>query len=161
MNKSVLVVLALAVALVFGAAWKMQARAQERREALAAVEAQKQADARAEAVRQEARRRANMLPSQVNPPPTKPAASVPAAPPVLAASEPESESKDVPFAECVGRADGAALAVQGTQYRAIRVVTSPDLLIRRICTNDGSVLITCARSGGEEKMVVTKSDYVC
>lgn len=69
----------------------------------------------------------------------------------------ESESRQIPFNECVGLQKQSLLAVAGTGYKTSVVVDSSDLSVVRICTNDGSVLITCSRLDG--KMVTTKSPH--
>lgn len=69
----------------------------------------------------------------------------------------ESDSKPMPFNEYVGLQKQSLLAVAGTGYKTSVIVDSSDLSVVRICTNDGSVLITCSRLDG--KMVTTKSPH--
>lgn len=69
----------------------------------------------------------------------------------------ESNSTPSSFNDCKNKAMSAQLAVAGTQYKTNVIVDSPNTYVARICTNDGSVLITC--SGYDEKMILTKSPH--
>jgi len=59
------------------------------------------------------------------------------------------------FNACRGSAILAKSQLAGTQYKSKVIMDSTDGYIVRICTNDGSVLITCDASNG--KMVESKS----
>jgi len=59
------------------------------------------------------------------------------------------------FNACRHSAISAKLQLAGTQYKSKVIMDSPDGYIVRICTNDGSVLITCGAADG--KMITSKS----
>ncbi|MDM1019705.1 hypothetical protein QSV37_05180 [Acinetobacter sp. VNK23] len=62
----------------------------------------------------------------------------------------------IEFNECKGRVKAVQSAVVGTQYKSAVLVDTDIAYMARICTNDGSVLITCSAS--DRKMVTTKSN---
>ncbi|NKG34792.1 hypothetical protein [Acinetobacter junii] len=62
----------------------------------------------------------------------------------------------IEFNECKSKAKSVQSAVAGTQYKSSVLVDSDIAYMARICTNDGSVLVTCSASDG--KMVTTKSN---
>lgn len=66
-----------------------------------------------------------------------------------------SETVARDFNACKRSAISAKLQLAGTQYKSKVIMDSTDGYIVRICTNDGSVLITCDASNG--KMVESKS----
>ena len=62
------------------------------------------------------------------------------------------------FNECKSKALSAKMAVEGTKYKSKVFLDSSDGYIVRICTNDGSVLISCnAFSGATD----TKTSSIC
>jgi hypothetical protein len=101
------------------------------------------------------------LPLRLPPPASAPAAGgeMPAlaAMPSTGASGLESTRKAMDFDQCVATMLGMLGAVGGRNTRVI--VASADLRIMRICTNDGSVLLTCNRL--DRLMVTTKSPHLC
>ena len=70
----------------------------------------------------------------------------------------DSSSTSVSFDECKSRALSVQLSVAGTQYKSAVLVDSDIAYMARICTNDGSVLVTC--SAPDQKMITTRS-YDC
>lgn len=66
-----------------------------------------------------------------------------------------SPSSNMSFDECKQKAQSAQLAVAGTQYKSAVLVDSDIAYMARICTNDGSVLVTC--SAPDQKMITTQS----
>lgn len=70
----------------------------------------------------------------------------------------DSSSEIVSFDECKQKAQSVQLAVAGTQYKSAVLVDSDIAYMARICTNDGSVLVTC--SAPDQKMITTRS-YDC
>lgn len=70
---------------------------------------------------------------------------------------PSSTSVNSSFQECKNKAKASQLSVAGTQYKSTVIVDSDSTYMARICTNDGSVLITC--SGYDGKMILTKSTF--
>lgn len=98
--------------------------------------------------------------------PAKPAAPAQVearpAPRALPPAEPErlkleSSRRSVPFDSCVLLMTQTVLGVGGSNVRVI--VSAPEMRMLRICTNDGSVLITCSRD--DSTMVTTKSPHHC
>jgi hypothetical protein len=69
-----------------------------------------------------------------------------------------SPSDLVSFDECKSKARSVLLSVAGTQYKSAVLVDSDLAYMARICTNDGSILITC--SAPDQKMITTRS-YDC
>lgn len=69
-----------------------------------------------------------------------------------------SPSDLVSFDECKSKARSVLLSVAGTQYKSAVLVDSDIAYMARICTNDGSVLVTC--SAPDQKMITTRS-YDC
>lgn len=69
----------------------------------------------------------------------------------------ESDSQSIPFEACVGLMTRTVLSVGGVNTRV--VLSAPDVRMLRICTNDGSVLMTCSRPDGT--MVTTRSPDHC
>ncbi|WP_336143345.1 hypothetical protein [Acinetobacter sp. 102] len=67
-----------------------------------------------------------------------------------------SPSTIMSFDECKQKALSVQVAVAGTQYKSAVLVDSDIAYMARICTNDGSVLITC--SALDKKMITTKSN---
>lgn len=68
-----------------------------------------------------------------------------------------SRTQPMPFDACVLAANRAALQVVLGGMRSVVVVDSSDLFMRRVCTNDGSVIVTCSRA--ENTMTTTASRY--
>lgn len=71
---------------------------------------------------------------------------------------PSSTSVNSSFQQCKSKAQATQLSVAGTQYKSTVIIDADDSYMARVCTNDGSVLITC--SGHDGKMILTKSE-VC
>lgn len=69
-----------------------------------------------------------------------------------------SPSDLVSFDECKSKARSVLLSVAGTQYKSAVLVDSDIAYMARICTNDGSILVTC--SAPDQKMITTRS-YDC
>lgn len=65
------------------------------------------------------------------------------------------ESQTMSFNECKKRVLGAQLAAGS--YKTTVIVNAAQNYMARICTNDGSVLMTC--SGLDKKLILVKSDY--
>jgi len=84
---------------------------------------------------------------------------VPAAPPKPLRNQLSVESKKqaVPFEACVRFMARTVLDVGSRNTRVI--VNAPDLRMLRVCSSDGSVLITCSRV--DSTMVLTKSSKRC
>lgn len=72
----------------------------------------------------------------------------------FAASKPESQTMG--FNECKNRVLGVQLAAAGL-YKTTVIVNAAQNYVARVCTNDGSVLMTC--SGLDKKLILVKSDY--
>ncbi|MDO3665342.1 hypothetical protein [Acinetobacter higginsii] len=66
-----------------------------------------------------------------------------------------SPSSSMGFDECKQKALSVQLAVAGTEYKSAVLVDSDIAYTARVCTNDGSILITC--SAIDRKMITTKS----
>ena len=62
------------------------------------------------------------------------------------------------FNACRSSAISAKSQLAGTQYKTKVIMDSTDGYIVRICTNDGSVLITCDASNGE---MITSKSSIC
>ncbi|RYL25115.1 hypothetical protein [Acinetobacter piscicola] len=76
-----------------------------------------------------------------------------------AASQPsvsKSEFRTMDFSSCKRTVLATQISVS-PQYKTSVIVNAPNNYIARICTNDGSVLMTC--SGQDKKMILTKSSY--
>lgn len=67
-----------------------------------------------------------------------------------------SEKRAMPFQACVSLMTRTVLDLGG---RTRVIVSAPDLRSIRICTNDGSVLMTCSRP--DASMVATRSPHFC
>lgn len=59
------------------------------------------------------------------------------------------------FDECRSKIQSALSSVSGTSYKTSIIIDTNTAYMARICTNDGSVLLTCSASDG--KMVTTQS----
>lgn len=68
----------------------------------------------------------------------------------------KSESQTMGFNECKNRVLGMQLAAAGL-YKTTVIVNAAQNYVARVCTNDGSVLMTC--SGLDKKLILVKSDY--
>jgi hypothetical protein len=68
-----------------------------------------------------------------------------------------SERQPMPFEACVKLLTQTVLSVGGANTRV--VMTAPDVRMLRVCTNDGSVLVTCSRD--DAAMVTTASPTRC
>ncbi|WP_180047435.1 MULTISPECIES: hypothetical protein [unclassified Acinetobacter] len=72
------------------------------------------------------------------------------------ASVSKSESVTMDFTKCKQRVLAAQLNV-APHYKTSVIVNAPKNYVARICTNDGSVLMTC--SGQDNKLITVKSSY--
>jgi len=68
-----------------------------------------------------------------------------------------SESRIMDFDECKKLQANTLLASVGTKTKVFSTVTTDILTSIRVCTTDGSVLLSCSKP--DNKMVVTKSPY--
>jgi len=68
-----------------------------------------------------------------------------------------SESRNMDFDECKKLQAGTLLSSVGTKTKVFSTVTTDILTSIRVCTTDGSVLLSCSKP--DNKMVVTKSPY--
>ena len=68
-----------------------------------------------------------------------------------------SESRSMDFDECKKLQANTLLASVGTKTKVFSTVTTDILTSIRVCTTDGSVLLSCSKP--DNKMVVTKSPY--
>lgn len=85
---------------------------------------------------------------------TKTTVQTPPAPPP--APTPKSDDDNtMSFEACSELQDGMIASVVGTGYEYGVVMDTNDLRMVRICTNDGSVLITCNRP--DRKRIITQS----
>lgn len=69
----------------------------------------------------------------------------------------ESTRQALPFDACVRMMTQTVLSVGGRNTRV--VLSLPDVRMLRICTNDGSVLMTCSQPDGT--LVTTRSPDYC
>ena len=77
------------------------------------------------------------------------------APRAVASPSTSSSSRQMPFEQCVVTVNRTALQLGLGGRNAPVVVNSQDLYIRRMCIDDGSVLVTCSRL--DASMVSTTS----
>ena len=68
-----------------------------------------------------------------------------------------SESRSMDFDECKKIQASTLLSSVGTKTKVFSTVTTDILTSIRVCTTDGSVLLSCSKP--DNKMVVTKSPY--
>lgn len=68
-----------------------------------------------------------------------------------------SERRPMPFEACVRLLTQTVLSVGGVNTRV--VLTTPEARMLRVCTNDGSVLLTCSRD--DALLVTTASSTRC
>lgn len=68
----------------------------------------------------------------------------------------KSTSTNMSFTECKKMALSSQLAVAGNYKTSVIISTSKEY-VARICTNDGSVLLTC--SARDQKLITTTSPY--
>ena len=68
-----------------------------------------------------------------------------------------SESRSMDFDECKKIQASTLLSSVGTKTKVFSTVTTDILTSIRVCTTDGSVLLSCSKP--DNKMVVTKSTY--
>lgn len=68
-----------------------------------------------------------------------------------------SESRNMDFDECKKLQASILLSSVGTKTKVFSTVTTDILTSIRVCTTDGSVLLSC--SNPDNKLVVTKSPY--
>lgn len=82
---------------------------------------------------------------------------VPAPPALPQSVGVDSSRQRMPFDACVRLMTQTVLAVGGGNTRV--VMTAPNLRMLRVCTVDGSVLMTCSQADGS--MVTTQSPHAC
>lgn len=82
------------------------------------------------------------------------ATTPPTAMPAPAAAAVNSGSESMTFADCTTRVTGMLLSVAG-RGRTHLIVRTDQLTIVRVCTTDGSLLVTC--SARDQRMVTTTS----
>lgn len=63
----------------------------------------------------------------------------------------------MPYERCIATVNRTVLQLGLSWQRAPIVLNSSDLYIRRMCTDTGSVLITCSRP--DQKMITSTSPY--
>ena len=68
----------------------------------------------------------------------------------------DTTSQNMDFASCKQKQAAMILELAGTNYKTDTIVNSGDMTMIRVCTDDGSVLITCSHA--DNKMIVKKSD---
>ena len=68
-----------------------------------------------------------------------------------------SESRSMDFDECKKLQASTLLSSVGTKTKVFSTVTTDILTSIRVCTTDGSVLLSCSKL--DNKLVVTKSPY--
>lgn len=66
-----------------------------------------------------------------------------------------STSQAMSFEKCILVQDEMKNALSGTQYKVLTIVDTDIALIRKYCTNDGVVMLTCSKP--DLKLVTTKS----
>ena len=66
-----------------------------------------------------------------------------------------SKSETMNFDECRIKVSQVTAMTVGTQYKSKLLIDTPQVYMTRVCTNDGSVILTCTQA--EQKMTVTKS----
>lgn len=94
--------------------------------------------------------------SGAKPPPPAPVAKTAPTPKSEPKPTPTSEGDDtMSFAACSELQNRTIASVAGTQYKYSIVMDTAELRMVRVCTNDGSVLITC--SALDQKVVTTQS----
>ena len=74
---------------------------------------------------------------------------------VKVVTQQSADSVAMDFSECTSKLQGSMLAVAG-HYKTDLIVNTSDMVMGRICTNDGSVLVTCSRP--DSSMITKKSD---
>lgn len=68
----------------------------------------------------------------------------------------QSHSEQMTFEECLAHRERVIISLNVNPQNIIPVVNTGIVTITRICTADGSVLITCSKP--DQKMVLTMSD---
>lgn len=69
---------------------------------------------------------------------------------------PNSQGQDISFDDCKAKQSSMVLDLGGSQYKTEIIANTDIVSTIRVCTNDGSVLITCSALDG--KLITTKSD---
>ena len=70
----------------------------------------------------------------------------------------ETTTKEMGFDSCVAlQSQFANELTSSGNYKVVNIVDTDILSIKRMCTNDGSVLVTCSKP--DNKMVLTKSPH--
>lgn len=67
----------------------------------------------------------------------------------------KSQSTVMRFDECKKKVLGVQLSVAGTKYKSAVIANTKDMYIAKVCTSDGSVILTCSRL--DNNLVTTKS----
>lgn len=70
----------------------------------------------------------------------------------------ETTTKELDFDSCIALQNQFASDLTSSgNYKVVNIVDTDILSIKRMCTNDGSVLVTCSKP--DNKMVLTKSPH--
>lgn len=70
----------------------------------------------------------------------------------------ETTTKEMDFTSCVLLQNQTAEAISSSgNYKVVNIVDTDILKVKRMCTNDGSVLVSC--SAPDNKMILTKSPH--
>lgn len=70
----------------------------------------------------------------------------------------ETTTKEMDFDSCIAlQSQFANELISSGNYKVVNIVDTDILSIKRMCTNDGSVLVTCSKP--DNKMVLTKSPH--
>lgn len=67
----------------------------------------------------------------------------------------ESTSQTMSFEKCTEVQNEMTGALNGTQYKVLAIVDTDIAIIRKYCTNDGVIMLTCSKP--DLKLVTTKS----
>lgn len=87
------------------------------------------------------------------------AALLAASQPIVVYAEVSSSSIPMNFEACLAKKESVIAALGMSPTDIIPVVNTGILTITRVCTVDGSVLITCSKP--DQKMIVTRSTDTC
>lgn len=74
-------------------------------------------------------------------------------------AEASSQSVRATFDECLATQSRVVAQLNVSPSDIVHIVNTSQMTMTRICTVDGSVLISCSKP--DEKMVITKSDKSC
>lgn len=77
----------------------------------------------------------------------------------VAMAEASSQSVRATFDECLATQSRVIAQLNVSPSDIVHIVNTSQMTMTRVCTVDGSVLISCSKP--DEKMVITKSDKSC